>query len=97
MSDHTPGPWFAHVGEDGYFDVSTKEKLICTGQSGTDNALLVAAAPELLEASERALSKLLADWDRAHGHPLHVAYENEPAEASRLREAIDKAKGYRNV
>lgn len=66
MSGHTPGPWtHAHDGH-GAFSIETDN---CDGLQicyvrNRDNARLIAAAPELLEALDKLASGYLgANWD----------------------------------
>lgn len=68
-AQHTPGPW--HVGEQGYIESEYGEVArYCGWKQGDDetmpNALLLAAAPELLQA----LQELLAE---AEAHDFHNA------------------------
>lgn len=66
MSKHTPGPWIARpasvdTGMEGYvFVYCPKDYLICgpvnNRPDGLDNARLIAAAPELLEAAQAMLA-----------------------------------------
>ena len=65
---HTPGPWEARAGESSH---------VCVYQSGTNHnvsvgstkadAILIAAAPQLLEAIKSALFAVTADADNNDG------------------------------
>lgn len=60
---HTPGPWNVKQGSMCYHVVSQDDKFhtgcICFGDADPKgNAMLVAAAPDLLNAAEQALSDL---------------------------------------
>ncbi len=60
MSKHTPGPWgISKIGNnyDQYMIQAKGGERICNTVEGKDNARLIAAAPELLEACETALSQ----------------------------------------
>ncbi len=87
MSKHTKGPWL----EDGNgfaptWDVSNSERSICTVTTNRQDAQLIAAAPELLEACQR-----LVDYARAPGKgTLKGAIDMIEAY---LPEAIAKATG----
>jgi len=63
MSKHTPGPWRLIVGAEGYYSVVSEcknlkdeDRIICDNteyypkEATKENARLIAAAPELLEA-----------------------------------------------
>lgn len=81
-AQHTPGPWAAHEHDDdpGVFDIIAAspdgDLTLCT--VGVDdafadaggNALLIAAAPDLLAALERLLALDGGDCDYAPGEPL---------------------------
>lgn len=94
---HTPGPW-KHVvewaGNNGSTVYVTNEFLdeVCTMASGSktdlDNARLIAAAPDMLEALEAVWS----DYDQRCilGRPIDVA---EIEAMTKVRNSIDKAKG----
>lgn len=70
MSNHTPGPWKVFVSHLNTFTVvtdDTRGRIICDFDrhnrvNNEDNATLIAAAPELLEAVRFALSVLLANY-----------------------------------
>jgi hypothetical protein len=60
MNTHTPGPWTAAIDEDNdCLVVSSETNSICTIDSykecANDNAVLIAAAPHLLDACNEAL------------------------------------------
>lgn len=92
MSDYTPGPWEAHFEEairvknkDGTVAVATNLHLhgrrdISEAEA---NALLIAAAPELLEALEHLLS----------GYKLLVPDVESCSNAYDAEQAIAKARG----
>ena len=87
---HTKGPWF----KDGHFirqvdDSGLIAELYISpnsndgrNQSLTDNARLIAAAPEMLEALEAVLNRLDKDWPSFHGDVKET-----------LKNAIKKARG----
>lgn len=89
MEKYTPGPWFASEDGEVYSKPSyTSVAMVLMNERGADNARLIAAAPELLEALKDARSMLSAvevsdgedgdPWDRA---------------ISRIEAAIAKAEG----
>ncbi len=94
MSGHTPGPWqvvaelrdtdeiICDMLNNGYVAITQGQKLA----NWRDDAALIAAAPELLEA----LEQVCRIWDHhcdAHG-------DGTPSEAhARVRAAIAKARG----
>jgi hypothetical protein len=86
---HTPGPWTAETGfTGGRIVISTPSAHIAT--CGSDNAALIAAAPELLAALEALLP--LAD----SLHTMTYGPENKSSdwkEQFDARAAIQKAKG----
>lgn len=84
---HTPGPWTVYAGN-GY----TIEQWDGDAKEDAANALLIAAAPDLLEACERCLSifKQLAD---AGKYPEIMMAENGGEGFLFLSNAILKAKG----
>lgn len=78
---HTPKPWWVEVFQDGT-SVESKNYTICTDVSNED-AALIAAAPELLEACKDALETAIFEK-----HP------NRPWQAQAAA-AIHKATGER--
>lgn len=94
MTNHTEGPW--HYGEFPLTDSGNiyvwndGESVLCaevpTEEAGPDgakaNAALIAAAPEMLEALETALTLM-----HVYGHPLH--FENLKRQ---IGDAIRKAR-----
>jgi hypothetical protein len=96
MSAHTPGPWQAHVGQNG--DVMTMDGLAiaecCLRYSSIEepaqlaNTVLIAAAPELLEAlNQYALA--FTDQKEARAEFGDLAVDRELVR----RAAIAKATG----
>lgn len=90
MTKHTPGPWECEEASECWHDDHVwakggrgKGEHITTVCSGTDNARLIAAAPELLEALERVI--YITEVEDAH---LACFGEFESARA-----IIAKAKG----
>ncbi|MCS3667374.1 hypothetical protein GGP77_001603 [Salinibacter ruber] len=97
MSDdveHTPGPWEI---EDGHWDIEvTKgEYVIATAHAAVpngglkENARLISAAPELLEASKQLLQAVSAEA----GTCTEVSPPVREQICSDARDAIAKAKG----
>lgn len=97
MGKHTPGPWVAHDGTQhggrrwGCWDVFADDKpgtyVAGVNRDNPDdeaNARLIAAAPELLKAAERA-ERMLAEVTPAN------SYAGSPL--AELRTAIAKATG----
>ena len=73
MSKHTPGPWVAN-----HRYVETKDKIICEVFGGNrKDALLIASAPDLLEALQDIIDNIPPLWECAE----------------RAQAAIDKATG----
>ena len=90
-AQHTPGPWYV-VGEDceGRQIIASgnpednratviAQTFICDEEQA--NARLIAAAPDLLEALEQALTM------------LHDVYNKDTPSIARLRATINKAQG----
>lgn len=102
MSEHTPGPWkWAGNGIesdciDGPAYGQVMDAYVTCGQYcyggkveidiGEDDARLIAAAPELLEASERVVQ-----WFKDNGQKL--PFDSAPDCVRCLDEAIAKARG----
>lgn len=94
-SKHTPGPW--HVDWRGLVSIrDASGKVVISSPSGktktreenTANAMLAAAAPELLDAAEKALARIeiIEQFSTSDDEPMQDA-------AKFLRSAIAKAKG----
>lgn len=91
IANHTPGPWVIDPCGDilGNRNTETDNGLICAmctdrdDGEGTDNARLIAAAPELLEALEELL------FCAVHGNGLEAHYKAQ----AKARAAIAKARG----
>lgn len=79
---HTPGPWALEFGaHDAAIHAGGTIAMIDDTMTGWQaNARLIAAAPDLLAAAEKALQAIEGDWERTR-------------EADELRNAIAKAKG----
>lgn len=92
MSNHTPGPWYQLYGDHGRREISnsvtahwaSNEHYI--GSVNAENAALVAAAPELLEACQRVL-RVINPGDLPG--PVYLSLE----EKDLLRCAVEKAEG----
>lgn len=96
-TQHTPGPWEPHIYESGGFEIVSahERKFIITSRNGyqewdrgnesIDNAHLIAAAPELLEALEAAVSWI--EDDRCDDEYIAEEWYHE------ARSAIAKARG----
>lgn len=91
-SKYTPGPW--HVDWRGLVSIRDAwGKVVISSPSGktktreenTANAMLAAAAPELLDAAEKALARI-EQFSASDDEPMQDA-------AKFLRSAIAKAKG----
>jgi hypothetical protein len=104
---HTPGPWRSEKGSDGFVIVGNP-KWRCTrfgvrgeweiavidtdGEDDGANARLITAAPELLDAAEKAIA-LIDDMARFVGQMALRDYGNFDAAPTALRHAIAKARG----
>ena len=106
MSRHTPGPWVVESLVDGYdihapqagcFIATTSDpEMVWGAVTRKDDARLVAAAPELLEALEYYAEKV-ADLNR-YGVMIETSLrELELDLGSKAEAAIAKAKGERRV
>lgn len=88
---HTPGPWKVngHPGNNAGTDwrqvTDCKENPVFIAECHKNNARLIAAAPEMLEALERLLVAPDLNWD-------HMEQESIDA-MEQARAAIAKAKG----
>ena len=95
MGAHTPGPWVAVPGQSPIV-IREARFIVCTipGPWGNEwceaNARLIAAAPDLLEACEAALTWVAVATPREDAHPAAVNHANDLA---CLRAAIAKARG----
>jgi hypothetical protein len=96
MSKHTPGPWWPvdddhPVTADGYVKAIVAEKpSIIVAYSSEDNARLIAAAPELLEALRQLMFRTGHKWEEG-GNAVEVANRKHVRELARA--AIAKAEG----
>jgi hypothetical protein len=67
MTDYVPGPWHSKKASVVCFygtrriQVATARQPLFTPEAQTANARLIAAAPDLLEACQRALAEAVAD------------------------------------
>ena len=89
MSNHAPAPWSLYCNNKDEFVVrkmhpETKELCQIAKVNGYENARLIAAAPELLEALENLVSLCEAGLNKEY---------NIEAELSEPRAAIAKATG----
>ena len=91
MSTHTPGPWRVHECEAGELQVMALDDTLVIEIPDADaddhvrsDARLIAAAPDLLEAAQTALTNLTPLYSREHIVIRH------------LRAAIHKATGGNN-
>lgn len=87
MTKHTPGPWeTSKIGNDyDQYAVHASNEPICNTVYGRANALLVAAAPELLEA----LKRLLVEYNQHIPDECGCPKVREAADAARA--AINKS------
>lgn len=91
--NHTPGPWKFDKSCDGFRTVSNGSLTICTvGETDLfpqveNDALLIAAAPELLEALQNCI-----EWLDRTGESVSEGGK-EYEYVTKAREAITKAKG----
>ena len=92
-SKHTPGPWEAihYAGTDAYSDVVAGRVALVDGSHSNpllspEDARLIAAAPDLLEALEDCMALLLSENAWQVGDARRIAAIN-------ARAAILKAKG----
>lgn len=96
MSEHTPGPWKFNGWQRVFsFESGEEEEVIIKddichvyGESPEANARLIAAAPELLDACERALETIEYLWSGKYASRL---YDNETKK--RIQAVIAKATG----
>jgi hypothetical protein len=79
MSDYTPGPWYVQPSDNPFFGLLIKP---IPGQvvaqtdptwNQADNARLIAAAPELVEALQWALAQIEDDPDPDHRQAFDAA------------------------
>ena len=95
MSNHTPGPWYVNSEH----NIRNKNARIATAklmnsvEETTANALLMAAAPDLLEAAEDTLKYFSREY--VENTEICLCYEmpldERPCPCCRLRAAIGKA------
>jgi hypothetical protein len=89
MKNHSKAPWsIASRSNSMSYVVSSDNKLVaraiaCDGQRVSFNELLIVAAPELLDAVERALDEIESDVNGYLSNPVHKA----------LKDAYRKATG----
>lgn len=96
---HTSGPWSARDIGGGQMVVEDDDtgEIVCriepwSPEIDLADARLIAAAPELLEAAQAALSRLELDALPRRGTAAN-SYRDQQALLSKLRAAIAKAKG----
>ena len=95
-ASHTPGPWVAEFhGDDASIEIWAESALIADvhshvfGSHGQDDARLMAAAPDLLEALETLCTGL--EWN-IENHPT-IMNESDSQALAEARAAIAKATG----
>jgi hypothetical protein len=91
---HTPGPWRIHLGNCGTLMglMSERGAVAMLGRATAINpadAVLLAAAPDLLAAARAALDHL----ERTHQPTIFDAFRNSARIIGQLRAAIAKATG----
>ena len=101
MSKHTPGPWIVYEFVDGYdirapeaecYVATASDPEAVWGAIGREeDACLIAAAPELLEAIEAAIASGMVPGESITSGPGTKTQQGKAA--AMLRAAIAKAKG----
>ena len=86
MSKHTPGPWVAQRGGDISFVRTVDGGIIDRIVASHANAILIAAAPDMLEALER-IAEYMKQSEGDHGYYLPWHADKQ------VLSAIAKAKG----
>lgn len=99
---HTPGPWKHEDSDDGFHIINDNKDWIATVHGGQDgdeeNAHLIAAAPDLLEAAgiSKELCDLITKWCDADRYDAETIMDDIIAIAQddkRAEKAINKATG----
>lgn len=98
MGRHTPGPWgvtLAGTMPNGVRMFWLKDSLVSLGSVNKNDALLCAAAPDMLSALEDAANDLEEELKDRWGDDPRVAHKlkRDMATVERARAAIAKAKG----
>ena len=91
METYTPGPWFASEDGEVYSKSSyTSVAMVLMNESGPDNARLIAAAPDLLEALKLFVSEYVELVESGDAGFWDAESEEKVKKA---RAAIAKAEG----
>lgn len=85
---HTPAPWVIVESDDDYLIVNEKSEACSAEAYGIENARLIAAAPDLLEAL-KALLNAHERSERGHAYGVEIRF----AITEQARAAIAKAEG----
>lgn len=89
MPKSTPGPWHANIDENYATTVTNAEGVGIARVIDDDDARLIAAAPQMLEA----LEELVELKDRRHSLPVEIYQESREKAWNKCRAAITAAKG----
>ena len=96
---HTKGPWEVskHGVPEGIYQsgiyAGSESKDLAIVRTSEDDANLIAAAPELLEALERLLEAMYSDKEISPNMPVIISWETNGDAIRQARSAIAKVKG----
>ena len=95
MSAHTPGPWAFDPTESGATTVLGEDSMpvaLVSQRDGLGNARLIAAAPDLLKATQGMIA-LFEAWRDGIFRSAGVTWEVEPPAVLASRAALARAEG----